>query len=117
MTARRPGCSRSCESSSTRPKAERAAGTRRVRDHATRLAGRETPGIEDEDAVGGLRGGSRVRDEYSGTGVCFDLIAQQGEDLAGGARIEVPGGLIGQHQARPVHQRASDRHALHFAAR
>ena len=39
--------------------------------------GRKTCGIEDEDAVGGLGGGPRVRDENPRAGACLDLIAQQ----------------------------------------
>ena len=31
-------------------------------------------------------------------------------------RIEVAGRLVGQHQARPMHQRPGDRHALQLAA-
>ena len=36
--------------------------------------------------------------------------------LAAVRRVEVAGGLVGQQQRRPVHQRARDRHALQLAA-
>ena len=45
------------------------------------------------------------------------LLAQQLQYLRGrGARIEIAGGLIGQHQARLVHQCARDRDALQLTA-
>ena len=44
-------------------------------------------------------------------------VAQQSERLRCGARIQVSGRLIREHQPRPVHQRAGDRDPLHFAAR
>ena len=42
--------------------------------------------------------------------------AQQRQDLRRAARVEIAGGLIGEHQPRPVHQRACDGDALHLAA-
>ena len=38
------------------------------------------------------------------------------EDLAAGARVEVAGRLVGEHDRRPRDERAGDRHALLLAA-
>src|ERR1700689_1640744 len=57
-----------------------------------------------------------MRYENAGAGVRFDLRAQQGKYLRRAARVEVSGRLVRQHQTRPVHQGASDRHALNLAA-
>jgi hypothetical protein len=46
-----------------------------------------------------------------------DPFEQQRQHLAGGARIEVAGRLVGEDQRRAVHQRARDRHPLQLAAR
>jgi hypothetical protein len=45
------------------------------------------------------------------------LLAHQVQHLVGGVRIEVGGGLVGDHQRRPLDQRTRDRHALALAAR
>ena len=37
-------------------------------------------------------------------------------NLIGGFRVEVPGGFVGEHQARPENDRARDGDALLFAA-
>ena len=42
---------------------------------------------------------------------------EQRHDLDAGARVEVAGRLVGQHQARLVDQRARDRHPLLLPAR
>jgi hypothetical protein len=44
-------------------------------------------------------------------------LAHEREDLVGGPGVEVAGRLVGQHQRRPPHQRAGDRHALLLPAR
>ena len=44
-------------------------------------------------------------------------LAQQIHHNSGALRIERRGGLISENNARPVGQRASNRHALGFAAR
>ena len=42
---------------------------------------------------------------------------QQVENGPARALVEIPRGFVGQHEPRPVDQRARDRHALAFAAR
>ena len=42
---------------------------------------------------------------------------EQRRDLLARRLVQLAGGLVGQQQARPVGQRARDRHALHLAAR
>ena len=44
-------------------------------------------------------------------------VAQQLEDAARGALVEIAGGLVGEQHDGVVHQRARDRHALLLAAR
>ena len=44
-----------------------------------------------------------------------ELLQQRDEGVAGGA-VEVAGGLVGEHDRRPVDQGAGDRHPLALAA-
>ena len=44
-------------------------------------------------------------------------VTQQRDDLGGGARVEIPGGLVGQQDRRMPHQRTGDGDTLAFAAR
>ena len=64
----------------------------------------------------GQRGGDLavVGDHEHGRALAVER-PQQLEDLAAGARVEVAGGLIGEHDRRRADERARDRHALALA--
>ncbi len=57
-----------------------------------------------------------MRDEDSCRAFALHAFAQQREHFLRALRIEVSGRLVGEHQARLVHQGARDRDALHLAA-
>src|SRR5437764_15141597 len=64
-------------------------------------------GVDDALVVGGHHD--------RGTGAVDPV--EDAHDADGGRGVEVPGGLVGEHDERAVHERASDRHALLLAAR
>jgi len=57
-----------------------------------------------------------VRDHHRRLTERVDRVAQQGEDLAAGARVQVAGRLVGEHHARTRDERAGDGDALLLAA-
>ena len=89
----------------------RPCGARAI---SQRRAGR---GAEQQHAVGPRRGGARMRHQHAGRALVAHLRDERVEHALGGGRVEVAGRLVGQDQARPVHQRARDRDALQLAAR
>ena len=72
--------------------------------------------VEPQHAVSGCRRRLGVRDQHAGGASAVDLAREQLQHDIGGVRIEIAGRLVGQHERRPVHQRARDRDALQFAA-
>ena len=56
-----------------------------------------------------------VRHEHDGHALAVQLL-EQAQDLGRGAAVEGAGGLVGEEQARAVHERAGDRDALLLAA-
>jgi hypothetical protein len=81
------------------------------------------PGVIDEaavgegdDAVGDPAELALVGDEHDGLAVARER-AEEVEHRAGGARVEVAGGLVGDDDRRVVGERAGDRGALLLAAR
>ena len=103
------------------PAADPGGVRRHQRCAAARLASGamrvEPPGLEPQNAIGGACGRQRMRDQNGACARGMHLLAQQLQDLSRGARIEIAGRLIGQHQARLVHQGARDRNALQLTAR
>ena len=71
---------------------------------------------EEEHAVGDRRGVRVVGDHHGRLAEVGDHAAQEREDLAAGARVEVAGRLVGEHDRRPRDERAGDRDALLLAA-
>src|SRR3954470_20062237 len=71
---------------------------------------------QDDDAIGDRSRMRVVRDHDHGLPEVVDRVAQQVEHLVGGLRVEVAGRLVGEHDGRPVDQRAGHRHALLLAA-
>ena len=59
----------------------------------------------------------RMRHQHAAPRRRAHLRGQQLEHARGGGGVEVAGRLVGQHDARAVHERARDRHALQLAAR
>ena len=54
--------------------------------------------------------------DEEGRAVRMALLAHQVQHLVGGVRIQAGGGLVGDHQRRPLDQRAGNGHALALAA-
>ena len=72
---------------------------------------------QEQDAVG-VGGGDRVvGDHDDGLAEVVDDVAQEGEDLAAGPRVERAGRLVGEDDLGPRDERAGDRDALLLAAR
>ncbi len=63
------------------------------------------------------RGARVVRHQHHRRPPCTVGVADEGQDLLAGPRVEVAGRLVGEDQGGIDHQRARDRHALHLAAR
>src|SRR2546422_474472 len=57
-----------------------------------------------------------VRGHHDGGARAIDAV-EQSHDPDGRRRVDVAGGLVGQQDERPVHERPRDRHALLLAAR
>src|SRR5581483_12484163 len=74
-------------------------------------------GREQEDAISRARRMMGMGDENACSMRALDLLAQQSQHAVGRVRIEIASGLIGEHEARLVNQRAGDRNALQLAAR
>ena len=51
-------------------------------------------------------------DHHDGLAEAVDQVAEQAEDLAGGAQVERAGRFVGEHDGGPGHQRAGDRGPL-----
>src|SRR5882672_4400495 len=64
------------------------------------------------DPVGGFRGRRGVGDEDPRGALAFHALAQQREHFGRAVGVEVSRGLVGEHQARLVHQRPRDGDAL-----
>jgi hypothetical protein len=73
--------------------------------------------VQLQNAIGRAGGVQRVRDQDAAGADRLDRARQQREHDVGGLRVEVAGGFVGQHERRPVHQRARHRHPLQFTAR
>ncbi len=58
-----------------------------------------------------------VRHEHDGQAVGSVQVAQHGDDLGAGVRVEVAGRLVGEQQLGLVDERARDRDALLLASR
>ena len=69
------------------------------------------------DAVRRRRGDFGMRDENSRGVIALELRAQDGEHFGCGVGIQIAGRLVGQHQARPMRERARNRDTLHLTAR
>ncbi len=75
------------------------------------------PPVElDHPAAHRVDDGVVVRGHHHGGAGSIDAVEQL-HDVDRRRRVEVPGGLVGQQDQRPVHERARDRHALLLAAR
>ena len=72
--------------------------------------------LEEHDAVGDARGAGVVGDHDDGLAELVDAAAEQVEDLAAGAGVEVAGRLVGEQDGRPGDERAGDGDALLLAA-
>ena len=57
-----------------------------------------------------------VRGHHDGGAGAVDAV-EDAHDADGRRRVEVPGGLVGEQDQRPVHERARDRDALLLATR
>jgi hypothetical protein len=72
--------------------------------------------VTDRDPAAGMRRDPGVmrdhHDREAGRVQAVEQFHQRGRVL----RVQVPGQLVAQHQARPVHQRAGDRDSLTLAA-
>ena len=90
-------------------------------DDALRRAAGDLAGdaaVAQEDHAIGDRGGGRVvRDHQDRAALGAVELAQDAQDLAAAARVEVAGRLVGEHQLGLQQQRAGDRDALLLAAR
>ena len=71
---------------------------------------------EVEHAVGDRGGARLVRDHHDRLAELLDRVAQELEDLGAGRRVEVAGGLVGEHDVRLGDERSGDRDALLLAA-
>ena len=69
-----------------------------------------------EDALGARREAGVVRDDDEGGAVRRRQAQHRFEHLVRGVRVEVAGGLVGQHAGRLGHQRAREGAALALAA-
>ena len=79
------------------------------------LADATVPDVDD--AVGDLRGdGIVAHDDRRGTLLGYEL-GQEREHLAGGVRVEVARGLVGDEELRAIGQRGAERDALLLSAR
>ena len=58
-----------------------------------------------------------MRHQQASRASAADLFAQHRQHPRGGVGVEIAGGLVGQDQARRVHHRARDGHALQLPAR
>src|SRR5437764_776413 len=68
-------------------------------------------------ALRARRCGARMRDEDACRATLLHARAQQQCDLLRSVRIEIAGRLIGEHEARSMHERTRDGDALQLAAR
>src|SRR5687767_5175351 len=80
------------------------------------LAG-ELPVAQIDDPVGGRRRGRIVRDHDDGVALLLVELAENLQHLATRLRVQVPGGLVCEHELRGEEQCARDRDALLLAAR
>jgi hypothetical protein len=77
----------------------------------------QPPVVQPQHAVAAGGEGRVVRHQHQRRAQSRLQLEQQVAHQRAGVVVEVAGGLVGQQQARPVHQRARDRHALLLAAR
>src|SRR5215210_302136 len=71
---------------------------------------------EEENTVGVRRRDRVVADHHDGLAELVDAAAQEAQHLGAAGRVEVAGGLVGEDDLRPAHERAGTRNALLLAA-
>ena len=72
--------------------------------------------VADRDPPAGVRGHRGVVGDHHDREARFVQLVEQIHDRGRVPRIQVPGRLVAQQQARPVHQRPRDRHPLALPA-
>src|SRR5581483_12260086 len=71
--------------------------------------------LDVDDAVGVLGDVMLVSYEHNGVALGVEPVEER-HNFIPGLRVEVPSGLVGQDDGRPIHQGARDGHALALAA-